>query len=359
MKSILLTTTALVAFAGAAAADGHTGVSFSGGATLGYNDNTTGDNDGFYWSADADVTMSAALDNGVTASATWGFDIVEDDAFDSGADFDADDFLITIKSEMAALYFGDTDPSADLHWSGVDGDTVGDFRGITEHDGPFEAILRGEATMSGVTASISYGVDYDNLTSSALGGLQVAAVADVSGFTVVGAYEAEDTNYGLDSQFGVSVAGAVAGVDVKVAYSAAETDNVSSLGLSASMPFGPVTVGGYYSLNSGDTLAAENDKYGLDVSYSDGPISISADFDTDADDTTDATWEVDGSYDTGMNVVVYAGLNSDEEYYVAGTYDLGGGAELLVSYAAGLEDDDEVGAGDYQEGTTVEVSFSF
>ena len=35
MKSILLTTTAIVAFAGAAAADGHAGVTFGGDFTLG------------------------------------------------------------------------------------------------------------------------------------------------------------------------------------------------------------------------------------------------------------------------------------------------------------------------------------
>lgn len=37
MKNILLTTTALVAFAGAAAADGHTSVSHALSAELGYN----------------------------------------------------------------------------------------------------------------------------------------------------------------------------------------------------------------------------------------------------------------------------------------------------------------------------------
>jgi len=46
MKSILLTSTALVAFAGAAAADGHAtpGIAFTGEATLGYN-TTDGTND--------------------------------------------------------------------------------------------------------------------------------------------------------------------------------------------------------------------------------------------------------------------------------------------------------------------------
>jgi hypothetical protein len=401
MKSILLTTTALVAFAGAAAADGHAGISFSGSATLGYNDydnpavgsvninqnvnfyptGTTGsgsltgfsttttttttsddDNTGFYGDLELDVTMTAALDNGITVTASA--DIGDLDAADAGMG----GVTLEIASEMASLTFGDTDPSADKHWSGVDGDTVGDFRGATEHEGAFDAILRGEASMAGVTASISYGVNMQGSSDPDFGALQVAAVADVSGFTVVGAYEAADADFGpgagLDQQYGVSVAGAVAGVDVKVAYSAAPDDNnVSSLGLSASMPFGPVTVGGYYSVNSGDTAAAANDKYGLDVSYSDGPISISADFDTDADDATDPTWEIDANYDTGLGAIIHAGMvDSGEDYYVAGTYDLGGGASLLVSYVVDGDDDnsdDEIGEDDLQAGTTVEVSFSF
>ncbi|MBE0413905.1 MAG: hypothetical protein IBX59_09780, partial [Yoonia sp.] len=73
MKSILLTTTAIVAFAGAAVADGHTGVSFSGSVELGYNDDSDndvrpidggaiGDYDGFYWEGNLAVSMTTALD---------------------------------------------------------------------------------------------------------------------------------------------------------------------------------------------------------------------------------------------------------------------------------------------------------
>ncbi len=77
MKSILLTTTALVAFAGAAVADGHTGVSFGGDAALGYND-TTGDYDGFYWDSTLNVGYAQDLDNGVTAGVKFNIDIQED-----------------------------------------------------------------------------------------------------------------------------------------------------------------------------------------------------------------------------------------------------------------------------------------
>ena len=69
MKSILLTTTAIVAFAGAAAADGHTSISHALSGTLGYNDTVAASEDnenGFYWSGNLKTTASATLDNGLT-----------------------------------------------------------------------------------------------------------------------------------------------------------------------------------------------------------------------------------------------------------------------------------------------------
>ena len=51
----------------------------------------------------------------------------------------------------------------------------------------------------------------------------------------------------------------------------------------------------------------------------------------------------------------------DNDYYVAASYDLGGGATLLASY--GEDDDgdqaDEIGGPEYLPGTTVKVTFSF
>jgi len=60
MKNILLTTTAIVAFAGAAAADGHTSVSLAGEASVEYNSNA-----GYSTAAEMTATGSATLDNGL------------------------------------------------------------------------------------------------------------------------------------------------------------------------------------------------------------------------------------------------------------------------------------------------------
>ena len=63
-----------------------------------------------------------------------------------------------------------------------------------------------------------------------------------------------------------------------------------------------------------------------------------------------------------MGLNAYAGVSdAGDDYYVAGTYDLAEGAQLLVSYAEDDDNDseDEIGDPEYQEGTTVEVSFEF
>ena len=79
---ILLTTTALVAFAGAAAAEGHSandGVSFSGDATLGYNDTinaAAGETAaGMYWDASATYEAGAVSATVFTdESDDWGLE---------------------------------------------------------------------------------------------------------------------------------------------------------------------------------------------------------------------------------------------------------------------------------------------
>jgi len=115
MKSILLTSTALVAFAGAAAADGHAGIGFTGEATLGYNTNDSNNDaavatEGFFWDSSVDVTMTAALDNGLEATATFGFSVADNNLGDTVS---SGDFVLSLAGENASLTFGDVDPVAE------------------------------------------------------------------------------------------------------------------------------------------------------------------------------------------------------------------------------------------------------
>ncbi len=362
MKSILLTTTAIVAFAGAAAADGHAGIGFAGEATLGYNDDIE---DGFYWSSDVDVTMTAGLDNGVTAEATFGLNVVDDSLSDEVV---TSDFVLKLSTDGAALSFGDVDPVAEANWGGVDGDSVAGFNDQDVHFdvAGFEAMLVGEATVGGVDAKISYGVDADGATAEDdVDALQVYASGDFGVASVEVAYQQEFA--GTPQIFGIAGTASAAGAEITLAYIDDETE--SSFGIGVSYPAGPVTLGAYYSVND-----PSEDAYGVSADYADGPISVSAFYDfaggaTDADADDSSEVGVEGSYDVGNGLTLLAGYISTTAgdadatgaYYVAGTYDLGGGAELLISYAEdeANEANDEIGDPEYMHGTTVEVSFSF
>ena len=63
----------------------------------------------------------------------------------------------------------------------------------------------------------------------------------------------------------------------------------------------------------------------------------------------------------GLSLFVSAD-DGGEDTYAGVTYDLGGGASMLASYANDNDnddDDDEVGAKDYKEGMTFQLSFAF
>lgn len=366
MKTILLASASVFAFSGMAFADGHEHshtVSFSGEAALGFNDDPAGDEDGFYWDLDIDVDLSMALDNGLTAAASFGFEVADDDGTgDLGQTLVGSDFVLSISNETAGLFFGDTGPAADRHWAPA-GDMEAD--GFSENDG--ETYLRGDVSISGIDASVSYIIDDEDGGADQLEQLSVGIAGDISQFSFAIAYQEESDyadgsgDFNGDGIFGVSVGGSFAGADVTVAYAENETDDITSLGAQVAYPFGPVTVTAYYVMEDGPGNTDPDDNFGLTVAYVSGPISVTLDYD---DDQGVAKTAIDASYDVGNGITVLAGVYTaddftDDDFYVAATYDLGGGAEILVSYAEDGEGDDEVGDPEYQAGTTVELSLDF
>ena len=365
MKNILLTSTALVAFAGAAFADSN-GVSFAGSATLGYNedsdDGALGDNDGFYWDANVAVTLSQELDNGITASVVFDFDAVEDN---NGQTIEAGGYLLSLKSDIAGLYFGDTTFAAENIWSSA-GDMEAD--GFSEADG--EVVLRGDVMMAGVTASLSYAVqDADGVSASeSVNQLSLGASGTFGNFTVGAAYQEEATDdfnaangdFNNGEVFGVFGSTTFSGATVTVAYADDTAADTTSTGVKVSYPFGPVTATAYYVME--DSGAGDpDDNFGINVAYASGAVAVALDY---QDDQGTAKTAIDGSYDLGNGMTVFAGMymedGIEDEFYVAGSYDLGNGASILVAYADAPNDtDDEVGANEYQRGTTIEVGFTF
>ena len=367
MKNILLATTALVAFAGAAAAEGHTGISFTGSASLGFNNeagignvaNRAADNnDGFYSDLDIVAGFAAELDNGLTAAASLNLDDLGDGT-NNGTVYE-----LSLTSATAGLYYGDTSFAAQNAWKGAGSM---DQDGFSEADG--EESIRGEMTFGDISAQLSYvlannagernaGDDMNQLSlgvSATVGTLDIAvayqeASGEAAGFYTSGTgTDGDSGDFNNAEVFGMSVGTTFGGADVRLAY--AESGANSSTGLSVSYPVGDVTLNASYSSES-----AGDDNWDLGATYASGPLSFTANTD-ESDD-----WGMQGSYDAGNGLVIFAGLSDGgEDTYVAGTYDLGSGASLLVSFADDGDADatDEVGANDYQHGTTVEVSFDF
>jgi hypothetical protein len=385
MKNILLSSAAVFAFAGAAAADGHLGVTFSGVASLGYNDTDVDDtfvdddNVGFYADLEVTIGLAAELDNGLTAAASIDLEDLAagQDSGENGGDT-VIDFELSLTSEMAGLYYGDTQFAAERLWVSA-GDMESD--GFSEADG--EEALRGEVTYGNVTAQMSYVLASNggerNLVEE-LNQLSLGVSADFGNFNVVAAYQAESDeaagfydngaiapatisdngDFNDNEVFGLSVGTSFSGADIRLAY--AEDNDSESIGVQVAYPFGPVTATVYYV--SENTPLNDDDNYGLTLAYENGPIA--AKFDYDNDQGTDK-YGLEGSYNVGNGFMVYAGylffdgLVEEDAFYVAGTYDLGSGAEFLLSYAEADDDEygDEVGANDYQEGITAELSFAF
>ncbi|MEL6682004.1 MAG: porin [Pseudomonadota bacterium] len=395
MKSILLATTALVAFAGAAAADGHASISFSMSTTLGFNDTdsnegrTSGDEDdpdtadvdesladfdnevGFYWEGNLTTTATAALDNGLTAGAQFEITINEDDAEinnDNGLDLSSSDFVLSLEAENGGVFFGDTGRAAEQHWT-----AAGDMEADGVSTGSDSAVLRGDIGFGPVDTSISYLINdsFADAGDDPVEQLSVGASAEFGNFFASLAYQEESDfadssdDFNGDEIIGVSGGGTFAGATVTVAYAENSTDEISSTGVQVAYPFGPVTTTVYYvSEDTGDDDdGTADDNFGAAIAYSDGPISVTLDYDNDQG--TEKV-NLDGSYEVGSGITLFAGAQNENEgddtdFYVAGTYDLGGGAQLLISFAQDDDGDqeDEIGADDYQEGTTVELTFAF
>lgn len=361
MKSILLST-ALVAIGGMAAANDN--ISFSGAAELGYNDNALG-NDGFYGSIDLGVGFSAELDNGITAGVD--FDIEFDGSNNSDLTFD--DGLLYIESDTARLDFGVTSFAAQDFWT-----SAGDMEADGFSEASDESVLKGTLTVGAVSGALSYIVVDDAGVSVAdsVAQMSLGLSADFGGVNVALAYQEDagtdvtnlnpdltiaNGDYNGDEIFGLSLGTTLGGADLRLAYASNETDGIDSTGIKVSYPIGSVTATAYFVAES-----AGGDNYGLNVAYAEGPLSVALDY---QDDQGVQLIGLEGSYDLGNGLTMYAGYLSqdakEDRFYVAGGYDLGGGASLLVSYAEDQDnvDGDEIGANDYQRGTTIELTFAF
>ena len=406
MKNILLSTTALTLTAGIAAAD----VSVSGSFKLGFNDTgatgttapietgfttdpltnittqnvrtkpsddwiaaPTGDNNyGVYNDAGITFAMSSTMDSGMTVAAT--LDMNGGDTVNNAADA----YTLSLASDGMNVSFGSTEYSARSAWTAA-GDMATD--GWFNQNDAGGNVLKADVTLGGlaISASAMVAADTNNASpnplsiaiSGSLGGasyvianegsmMGIAATTAVGGATVTTAYSSAPsatTNAAaaIVASYPTVTPVVVAVPAVARVNSASKSD--TSTGISISYPMGAVTTTVAYSMESvatgGSSLAS--DSWNIAAAYSAGGTSVT--FKTDEASSN----SVEGSITLG-GATVFAGLADGlDDMYLAVSNPLGGGASIMASYAIdeGTDAADEVGAGDYQEGLTVELSFTF
>ncbi len=328
MKNVLFTTTALVAFAGAATAASHGGgatVEFSGELTAGYNDVIEG---GLFWEADLDLSVSVDLGDSVTA--TLSTEIMDTDGNDEITDVDATvEIAYTGDRLSASLTFGDLGDEGASEYFYADRDGL--VRDVENHDGDQDVRALIEMGSFGVAlgcsdvqngtcddgmnvglgatfGSIKLGVGFDEaIAGGQPRALGVSADATFGAFTVGVSYidlgatlfvsDEIDTNDGDDTVVGGG--GTVAGpIIIENAY-AIELGYEISSALSASA---------YFAANG-----FAGNAYGVGVDYTAGALTISAYFDQTVDQGfqgTDGT-DVDGD---GTHTGYSFGIDSDQAF---------------------------------------------
>ncbi|HGG63159.1 MAG TPA: porin [Rhodobacteraceae bacterium] len=300
MKKTLLTTTAIVAFAGAASAE----VSLSGYAEIGilqsdYSALTNGSAAGqlvgdgdmrFHHDIDVKFSLSGETDNGLTFGATIDLDEVS-----NGISNHANPSSVFISGGFGTVTLGDTDGALDWAMQEVgigsaiadDHTTHAGFNFNSGHDGVYDGqVLR-----------------YDNT----FGDFGVALSAELDDSSV------GDTAWGL----GVKYNAALGGVDLGLGLGY-QSDNVNDIwGLSVDAKFG----GGFrailnYSDLDGKVVGGDamDNHYGIGLGYTSGALTVSANY---------------GKYGA-------VAANADHTGYgLAVNYDLGGGAVVMAGYGHG------------------------
>ena len=317
-ENSIFATTALVASAGIAAAQG---VEVTGSAEMGivgasdpYLD--AGDNQAgyagttsFHQSVDVRFTMTGETDNGLSFGAT----IDLDDLVDTGADpvdvaGDFADFTVFISGDFGTLTMGDTDGAFDWALTEVN---LGSPGSIAD-DETVHAGFNGNAGLDGFSDFDGQVLRYD-YTVGSFGVAVSAEIGDVN--------ETEDPILGIGFRYSFDFAGGSVGVGlgyqtVEDATLAAGNQGRDIIGvsLSAELDNGLSAAINYSDINSTGTTAANDGTH----------IGIGASYTFDAF-TVHANW---GQFDWDAAANVADG----EGFGLAASYDLGGGLTAHVGY---------------------------
>jgi len=305
MKQVLFTTTALVTLSGAAMAD----VTWSGSASLGYNDGAGALAEGINTDIDLDVNMSNAGGYSATISA----------AMEGGGDILGSD--IAISTPVVSINYGEIVEAANSAYSDTDG---------------LSGIGSDEFTASGAAV----------LISASTGGMTVGFSDDSSidgsesSFGISG--DLGGVSFGIGSKgddWGISASGSAMGGTVSVASE--EVGGASGTGVSLTMPLGDMSL---------TVSATDGDFWGASVSTALAGATISAGTDSDEDTQFAISTTIAGGFGLA------ADYDTDNGTELALSYSLSDSATLSVSYNEDLDGDND---DDNESGTEAKIAFTF
>jgi outer membrane protein OmpU len=324
MKKVLLTSTALVAFAGAASAE----VSISGSAEMGINGGT-GMETQFFQDIDVTFTLSGETDGGLTFGAAVDLDEAQDTCSATAAPFTctnaaldntADDggVAIFVSGSFGTVTLGDTDGAMD--WALTDAGNIGNPGSIaddeTTHAGYNGAYLDG--------AYDGQILRYDN-TFGDFGFAISVEMDDTNGNNT-------DTGYALGFKYNV----ALGGVDVALGLAYQSIDGAASTTIAT----GGTAVGGKVIMNqaiesatgvSATTSFANGLEAGIEYTQFAGASGYN-----DVDHLGVGFGYSMDAFSAHMNYGQYSttGMSDTTGWGLALGYDLGGGASVLAGYGS-------------------------
>ncbi|KNG93507.1 porin [Pseudaestuariivita atlantica] len=281
MKTVLFATTALVASAGIAAAQG---VELSGSAEMGIvGGDAYGDVTQFWTDIDVTFSMSGETDNGLSFTASVDLDETDSDNVPSaaGGGMTQGGETISISAGGATLTMGDTDGAFDAALTEVAiGGAIDDahtahsgYTGNGGFDGTYDGqIARFSYAFEGFVGHISAEMD-DTGTLDPVWGIGVAYTAELAGLDLgIGlGYQTTDDLFVYDEIMGISVSTTFDnGLQAILNYSQASDSNtgaadVTHMAIGLGYTMNALTIGVNYG--QFDTPAGDFSGFGLAVNY--------------------------------------------------------------------------------------------
>ena len=311
MKKILLTSTAIVAFAGAAAAD----VSVSGGAELGLvrkaDGAAAGDDLQFHTGIDVTFRLSGETDNGLSFGGKIDLDDAnemaqrgQDTADVSAGETEEADFTVFISGGFGTLTIGDTDGAMD--WALTEGGNIGNPGSIADDETSYSGYAGSYLDGSGDDTVLRYDYSFGDYA-----------------FGV----SAEQTATGDEVGYALGFKGSFASLSFGVGYQeAADGSDRNLAGVSAVYSINGFSIGAMYATGD-DGADGDLERLQVGAGYSVNAISLHLNY----AELTDGATEEEGfgfaaAYELGDGISAHFGYGSGEE----------GNADSEDTYSLGL-----------------------